>query len=177
MLATVEDVCEREGLDPDALTDTQRTKIEKLLVDASAKVRAYTGQHFTKGESTTYLQAGMRTVVKLPQKPVIRIISVDDVPFTGSHHDFVAEGKVKVKYEHGFEQVPADIVSIVCGMVQRTMNIHAIAKTGVKQQSVGPYSISFADWATGGNLTLSPAERRELKKWKNVLAGSVARRY
>lgn len=179
LLASVEDLCEREGLDPSSLSDLQKVKIEKLLEDASAKVRRYTRQNFTVGISTVRLRNGFRGLVDLPQKPVIRIISVDGTSVGGSLDSWESciSGAREVTYEHGYEEVPADIVAVVCGMVQRTMNIHKAAKVGISQQSVGPYSISFASWATGGNLTLSPEERKELKAWRNPFGGSIAGRY
>lgn len=177
-LATVEDVCEREGLDPSSLSDIQRTKIERLLVDASAKVRRYTKQDFTIGISTIKLNPRFRSVSDLPQKPVIRIIAEDGRSYHGDLDDWCpGSGVQEVTYEHGYTRVPDDIVAVVCGMVQRTMNVHQLARTGVASQQVGPYSISFAGWATGGNLTLSPEERRELKTWRTPMAGSLLGRW
>src|SRR5690606_7057595 len=118
-LASLADLCTREGLDPDSLSDLQKAKIESLLRDASAKVRRYTRQNFTTGISTVRLNNGFRGLVSLPQKPIIRILSADGRPYSGDLADFCEDSTVReVTYEHGYTEVPADVVAVVCGMVQ-----------------------------------------------------------
>lgn len=182
-LATVKDICDREGLVEENLSAIQKTKIEKLLEDASAYIRRESGQNFTAGTSTAVLRKGQYWAVTLPQRPVTSIVSVknfngDDVEVNAT----VVSGKVVfdkplrdvvVEYTHGYTDIPADIVALVCGVVQRTMNISDSARKGIASHQVGQYQISFAGWAQGGNITLSPAEQKILSGYKIPLAGRI----
>lgn len=72
-LATKADLVARLGRD---ITCDEDTRIEALLADASALVRAFTGQDFslTSGDALTIrAQGGM---IRLPQRPVTAVTSV-----------------------------------------------------------------------------------------------------
>jgi hypothetical protein len=45
-------------------------------------------------------------------------------------------------------------------MVVRTLQIAPDAASGVTQQAVGPFSQSYAAWAVGGQVMMSPAEEK-----------------
>ena len=49
-------------------------------------------------------------------------------------------------------------MAVVAGMVVRTLQIPADAAAGIQQQSVGPFSQSYANWAVGGQVLMSPSD-------------------
>src|SRR5688500_2155419 len=77
-LATVEDVECRSGR---TLTDAERDRLDCLLADASAAVRAYTGQQFTLATTPARLKV-KGGKVRLPQSPVSAVTDVDSVTAT-----------------------------------------------------------------------------------------------
>ena len=63
-----------------------------------------------------------------------------------------------MNYEHGSDTIPADVVAVVAGMVVRTLLIPDDAAAGIQQQSVGPFSQSYANWAVGRQVLMSPSD-------------------
>jgi len=162
-LATIADVEARLGRE---LTTAEESKATAFLTDASALFIQRSIQKFEEGESTVRLfpRAG---VARLVQRPVTDVVSVTDI--NGNAVDYTWDGlqslyelatnqPIIVNYEHGSATIPADVVAVVAGMVARTLSISADAVAGVTQQSVGPFSQSYATWAVGGQVMLSPAE-------------------
>lgn len=162
-LATIADVEARLGRE---LTTAEESKATAWLTDASALFIQRSIQKFEEGESTVRLfpRAG---VARLVQRPVTDVVSVTDI--NGNAVDYTWDGlqslyelatnqPIIVNYEHGSATIPADVVAVVAGMVARTLSISADAVAGVTQQSVGPFSQSYATWAVGGQVMLSPAE-------------------
>lgn len=164
-LATTADVEARLGR---PLTASELSKANAWLEDASALFTNRATQQFVPGESKVRLFP-RDGVVRLVQRPVIEIVSVKDLDgteidytFDGhqSLYDLGAYSPVVVEYEHGSENVPADVVAAVAGMVVRTLQIAPDAASGVTQQAVGPFSQSYAAWAVGGQVMLSPMEEK-----------------
>lgn len=164
-IATIADVESRLGR---ALTTAELSKATAWLEDASALFTQRAMQQFEVGDSKVRLFP-RDGIVRLVQRPVIGITSVKDLDgveidytFDGhqSLYDLGAYSPVIVEYEHGSANVPADVVACVAGMVVRTLQIAPDAATGVTQQSVGPFSQSYAAWAVGGQVMLSPAEQK-----------------
>jgi hypothetical protein len=162
-LATIEDVEARLGRE---LTEGEAAQAEAWLVDASAIFVQRAIQKFEVSESTVRLFP-RDGVVRLVQRPVIEIISVTDIDgveieYTFDGHQSLYElgsySPVIVNYEHGSETIPADVVAVVAGMVVRTLNIPADAAAGIQQQAVGPFSQSYAAWAVGRQILMSPAD-------------------
>lgn len=162
-LATVAEVEARLGR---SLTTAEISKANAYLTDASALFIQRAIQKFEVGESTVRLFP-KDGVVRLTQRPVLEVISVQDID--GVEVDFTWDGRqslydlgdfrgVTVNYEHGSADIPADVVAVVAGMVARTLSISPDAVTGVTQQSVGPFSQTFATWAVGAQVMMSPAE-------------------
>jgi hypothetical protein len=162
-LATIADVEARLGRE---LTTAEESKATAWLADASALFIQRSIQKFEEGESTVRLfpRAG---VARLVQRPVTDVTSVTNI--NGFAVDYTWDGlqslyelatnqPIIVTYEHGSATIPADVVAVVAGMVARTLSISADAAAGVTQQSVGPFSQSYATWAVGGQVMLSPAE-------------------
>jgi hypothetical protein len=162
-LATIADVEQRLGR---ALTTAELPKATAWLEDASALFVQRATQQFEVGESRVRLFP-RDGVVRLTQRPVIEVSSVKDldgveIDFTFDGHqsiyDLGSYSPVIVEYEHGSENIPADVIAVVAGMVVRTLSIAPDAVSGVTQQAVGPFSQSYATWAVGGQVMLSPAE-------------------
>lgn len=164
-LATIADVEARLGRE---LTASEESKATAWLTDASAMFVQRAVQKFEVGESTVRLFP-RDNVVRLIQRPVIEIVSVQDID--GNDIDYTWDGHqslydlgdlrgIKVTYEHGSATIPDDVVAVVAGMVARTLSISPDAAAGVQQQTVGPFSQSYANWAVGAQVMMSPAEMK-----------------
>jgi hypothetical protein len=123
-------------------------------------------QKFEVSESTVRLFP-RDGIVRLVQRPVIEIVSVTDID--GAEIDYTYDGHqsiyelgtyspVIVNYEHGSATIPDDVVAVVAGMVVRTLLVPDDAAAGIQQQSVGPFSQSFAAWAVGRQVLMSPSD-------------------
>jgi hypothetical protein len=162
-LATIEDVEARLGR---VLTTAEESKALAWLNDASAMFVQRAVQKFEVSESRVRLFP-RDGVVRLVQRPVIEVIEVTDIDgaeieFTFDGHQSIYElgsySPVIVEYEHGSEFIPDDVVAVVAGMVVRTLNIPQDAASGIQQQTVGPFSQSYASWAVGGQVLMSPSD-------------------
>ena len=164
-LATIADVEARLGR---SLTVAETSKANAYLTDASAMFVQRAVQKFEVSESTVRLYP-KDGVVRLTQRPVIEVISVKDID--GIECDYTFDGHqslydlgelrgVTVNYEHGSANIPDDVVAVVAGMVARTLSISPDAAAGVTQQSVGPFSQTYATWAVGAQVMMSPAEMK-----------------
>lgn len=171
-LATIADVEARLGR---PLTAGELPKAQAWLEDASALFVQRAVQQFEPGESRVRLFP-RDGVVRLVQRPVIEITSVRDLDgveidytFDGfqSIYDLGSYTPVIVEYDHGSENIPADVVACVAGMVVRTLQIAPDAASGVTQQSVGPFSQSYAAWAVGGQVMMSPAEEKVANAYRD----------
>ena len=178
-LATIADVEARLGR---SLTEAEEIKATAYLDDASAMFIQRAVQKFEVGESTVRLFP-KDGIVRLVQRPVIEVIEVKDIDgveidFTFDGHqslyDLGAYTPVTVTYEHGSETIPADVVACVAGMVARTLSINPDAAAGVTQQSVGPFSQSYATWAVGGQVMMSPAEAKVADYYRGLTFRSTS---
>ena len=162
-LATIADVEARLGR---SLTVAETSQATAWLSDASAMFVQRAVQKFEVSESTVRLFP-RDGVVRLVQRPVIEINSVTDID--GVELDYTYDGfqsiyelgsysPVIVNYDHGSDTIPDDVVAVVAGMVVRTLLIPADAAAGIQQQSVGPFSQSYANWAVGRQVLMSPAD-------------------
>jgi len=164
-LATIADVEARLGR---TLTVAETSKANAYLADASALFIQRAVQKFEVGESTVRLFP-KDGIVRLVQRPVIEVVTVRDVD--GNEIDYTFDGHqslydlgdfrgITVNYEHGSANIPDDVVGVVAGMVARTLSISPDAAAGVQQQAVGPFSQSYANWAVGAQVMLSPADAK-----------------
>lgn len=164
-LATIADVEARLGR---TLTVAETSKANAYLADASALFIQRAVQKFEVGESTVRLFP-KDGIVRLVQRPVIEVVTVKDVD--GNNIDYTFDGHqslydlgdfrgITVNYDHGSANIPDDVVGVVAGMVARTLSISPDAAAGVQQQAVGPFSQSYANWAVGAQVMLSPADAK-----------------
>ena len=172
-LATIADVEARLGR---SLTATETSKATAWLADASALFVNVAVQKFEVGDSTVRLFP-RDGIVRLVQRPVITIDSVTDID--GVEIDYTYDGHqsiydlgtyspVIVSYEHGSATIPDDVVATIAGMVVRTLQIPSDAAAGIQQQSVGPFSQSYASWAVGAQVKMSPAEMEIAKSYRDL---------
>jgi hypothetical protein len=162
-LATIADIEARLGR---SLTAGENTQATAWLTDASAMFVQRAVQKFEVSESTVRLFP-RDGVVRLVQRPIIEINSVTDLDgveldYTFDGHQSIYElgtyTPVIVEYEHGSADIPDDVVAVVAGMVVRTLLIPDDAAAGVQQQTIGPFSQSYANWAVGRQILMSPSD-------------------
>jgi hypothetical protein len=184
-LATVTDLEDRLGR---ALDAVEVVRANALLEDASATVRAYTGQQFGAATSTVRLQV-RGGKVRLPQRPVTAVTGIDNmsgaaVEFTWYAGQTISLGTeainswelepigeqawVDVTYTHGQADVPADIVGVVCQMVGRALGTPA-DQTGYSSESIGTYSYSVGAATAAGAAGLMNDERAVLDRYRQPI--------
>lgn len=73
-------------------------------------------------------------------------------------------GTYRVTYTHGYAEVPADVLSVVCGVVLRVLTNPA----GYRSETVGSYSVTYAVPATGEQLgtNLTRYEMKMLDRYR-----------
>jgi hypothetical protein len=71
---------------------------------------------------------------------------------------------IEVTYTHGYAEVPADVVSVVCSMVARVIDIPG--PVGMQYQTVGPFGYRLSATAQEGILSLTPSEQRVLDVYR-----------
>lgn len=181
-LASITDVECRLGR---SLTDAESDRMECLLRDASAAVRAYTGQQITAGTTTARLKVkgGM---IRLPQRPVTEVSAVATTGGTALFHTWSAGSQIwlstylpsanlaphrnagqyaDVTYAHGYDVTPDDIVAVVCQMATRAFGTSP-DQTGVQSETVVSYSYQLGAAAAAGGIGMLPAERQVLDRYK-----------
>lgn len=178
-LASVEDLEGRLGR---ALSDDEADRAELLLADASATVRSYTGQQFTAATNDTARLRSRSGIVILPQRPVTAVGGVEDtdgntIDFTWYDGDRftltnVTVCWVDVTYDHGYDEIPEDIIAVVCQIAGRAMGTPS-DQTGLSSESIGTYSYSVGAAAAAGTAGLLNDERTILDRYRRV--GGVAR--
>ena len=191
-LATPRDLQDRLGR---PLTDAEAARAQALLTDASAMVRAYTGQTFTLATGAQVLRA-QAGIVRLPQRPVIAVSSVvatggsdvPDLPVVGWVFDGIDQVQLgdggcvinlpeswwdddgfpdtyRITYSHGYATSPADVVAVVCAMVLRTLTAPT-TQGGITSETIGSYSYSLKTADTGIAVSLGQPERQALARYR-----------
>jgi hypothetical protein len=194
-LATTDDLKARLGRD---LTEVEQARAAALLDDASAMIRAYTGQTFEKVTDDVAVLRVQSGTVRLPQRPVTAIksvvalggglapdVTVIDYVFDGVDQIRVGEGTFiinlpaiwwdndgypgtfRVTYDHGYATVPADVVSITCGMALRTLTAPTMSG-GVTSETIGSYSYRIDGANVGLAVTMTKDERTALARYRNT---------
>lgn len=177
-LASIEDI---EALSGRKLDNDEKERAEVFLEKASAQFRRLSGQWFTPGESKNRLKVDGGRVF-LSQRPVTEVLDVTDdegravtykwdstvstswlsVPLVS--HEFVI-----VHYKHG-GVVPAEVRIACAEIANRVLNADPRAASGVSSmtESRGGFSGSttFANWAQGGQIMLSPNDIAVAKQFR-----------
>lgn len=146
---------------------------EALLARASTRVRRYTGQQITPGESTTSL-TGVGPWL-LPQRPVQAVTEVVDdhgnaVPpnrweLCGQHlhvHHGHVRTPLRVTYSHGLDTMPDELVELVCSIAARLGSVPAAMAAGATTEQAGGETITWGSDAYAGSTGLTSAEEKAL---------------
>jgi hypothetical protein len=78
---------------------------------------------------------------------------------------------VEVDYDHGFAEVPADIVSVVANLVVRNLTVPSGGL--IDMESVGPYNVRYSGFTAAGPLGLSEADRVVLNRYRVSVTHTV----
>lgn len=177
-LATIDDLQTRLGR---TLTGTDEDRAVALLLGASATVRSWTSQMFTAETTITRLRSRGVTV-RLPQRPVTAINDVADtdgnsIGFTWYSGDTitlaatVSGGWVDIDYDHGYDEIPDDIITVVCQIAGRALGTPA-DEGGYSSETIGTYSYTVGVAAAAGSTGMLNDERAILDRYRRV--GGVA---
>lgn len=186
-LATRADLEARLGR---ALAGTEATRADALLDDASAIVRAYTGQTIDAVADDTVRLKARRGRIRLPQRPVTAVTAVADVDANDVAFYWPGLGEIvalgvnrsgdtpsntydvfDVTYSHGYPDVPDVIVGIVCQVVARALTVDPDS-TGYQGETIEGYSYTVGAAAAQGAAGLLAGEREVLNLFRRV--GGVA---
>jgi hypothetical protein len=158
-------------------------RVDAALTDASATVRSYTGQHFTRAVTTDTLASHCCAQVRLPQRPVQEVLDVlvGDVVatwrFNGTDRVDITWPRAgawyaAVTYDHGYDEIPDDIVAVVCNVAARSL-ASPPERAGMTQQSITNYSESFGSVGASGPVGLFADEQAILSRYRR--SGGMAR--
>ena len=166
-LANSEDVVAALGRD---LTASEQQRVDDALAKASELFRKEARRTFTPGRRTNRLRSHAGEV-RLPETPVVEVHSVTDDDGNPVRFDLLGamltisgcrSAFVRVDYSFGDETVPELVRTTVAGVVASAFDIDQRARAGMTQfqETAGPLSEggTFASWAVGGQVTLSPAD-------------------
>lgn len=190
-LVDVNDVITRLGL---TLNSDQTIRLIALIADASAAVRSLAGQHISLETSTirATMHCGRFT---LPQHPVVSVGAVTNFDSTavggvgdaityewdglstivggGGLNRFDLDygwGAVaNITYTHGYDPVPDDIIAVVSQMAGRAFGLPS-SDSGVTQESLGAYSVSYGIAAASGGVGMLMDERAIVLRYRRPRA-------
>lgn len=172
-LATVADLETHLGR---PLTAAEKPQAEQWLAAASTSIRRATGQTLTVVTGDRELHDGQTSrLLLLDQLPVRQVVSVEvegqplepDIdwrlkPDTGALWRLAGftwwadrQGIVAV-YDHGYEPLPADLVTLCCGMATRAMQT---PPGDFRLEQLGPYRYDRREVAGLGAIGMTTAER------------------
>lgn len=180
--ATLDDYVARHG----AVPTEDEARVEALLAEVSATIRAHTGQRITRATTTQRFPI-RRGKVTLTDRPIHDIVSVkvarssnalaftrvSDTEIQFDQADLivgdVAITETDVEYDHGYDDShdPRGVLPRLAGM---TLDLTARAygvraqDSGVTQESIQGYSYQIGGAAAAGSSGLLPAEEKALDK-------------
>ena len=191
-LASLQDAFDRLGtsLDTDAAA-----RLYVLLEDASAAIRLYTGQDFTRQSRVDLVKPDCGRI-RLSQRPVISITSLTDkdardvsyswdgksmlyvnginalniwelVPYRNPSTDWLT-----VTYECGYEVIPAPVVAVCCQMALRAHG-KSPTTTGYQSEVIMGYNYTLGQAAAAGGVGVLPQEKELLSKYQNPIARTI----
>jgi len=70
----------------------------------------------------------------------------------------------RVNYTHGYDEVPDDVIGVICSMVTRIVTAPGLG--GVISESVGEYTYRLSDAAAQGPMSLTQAEKDALASYR-----------
>lgn len=195
VLATLDDLEQRLGRD---MTDVEAARVDALLADASAMVRAFTGQDFAVVEDDQVTLRGQGGTIRLPQRPVTAVTSVVAIGGDGAPDvtvvDWVWDGIDQIRIGEGsfVINLPAvwwdddgypgtyrvtyshgyeTVPADVVAVVCGMVMRTLTAPTmagGVRSETIGPYSYQLDAAGTGLSVAMSQADRDALKRYRRT---------
>jgi len=196
-LATTDDLKARLGRD---LTEVEQTRAAALLDDASAMIRAYTGQTFDLVENDVIVLRIQGGVVRLPQRPVTEVsqvialggnlipdVTVIDWIFDGVDQIRIGEGTFIINlpaiwwdddgypgtYRVTYSHGYAQVPADVVALTCGTVLRTLTAPTtagGVTSETIGSYSYRLDGPDVGLAVTLSKDDRTALARYRRTEA-------
>lgn len=199
-LATTEDLEARLGRE---LTPDEAARAPALLADASALMRAFTGQDFEPVAGDVIILRPVGSMLRLPQRPVTAVTSVaavgPDGSTIGSLSGWTWDGRDKidltcaeragswpvnwrdplpdtyqVNYDHGETPIPAIVVATVCAMVLRTL-LSPSMTAGMVAERIGAYNYQLQQGAgaAGASVTMTEADEKAVRRYGPRRAGTI----
>lgn len=170
-----------------ALSSTEARRVDVLLADASATIRAYTGQTISQDTTTDRVKV-RRTKIRLPQRPVTAVDAIADrngtaltytwlggdeiqLGLLSSLYDWAWEawstelGAVDVTYTHGHDPIPDDVVGVCASVALRALG-QTPTESGFTARSIEGYSEQFGSTGAAGPFGLLPDERFILDRYR-----------
>jgi hypothetical protein len=167
------------------LTADEETRLDVILADVSATIRAYTGMSFESGEVTQRLRV-RNGKVKM-HGPVTEVATVEDmngntVTFTWYLGDTIDLATtplniwelepysgggltaVDVTYTHGHDGVPQVIEALACNMAMRVLGTSP-ESGGMAQEAIDDYSYRVGTIGASGPVGLMPDEKAILDRF------------
>lgn len=162
---------------------------EGLILRASARVRAYTGQTVSKVDDDV-VQLPAADPLRLPQRPVISVSEVallldDDTAIVlpaaswrlrnnqiegiGCNASWPYLGSiryVKITYTHGYAagEVPQSVVDVVGSITARLTDQQPGIETGKQREAIDDYQVTYADQMLDMAANLLPGEKDALDR-------------
>jgi len=197
-LAELADITARLGRN---LTDSETTRVNALLGDASSQVRRYCRKDFLFHSGEVVSIKGDGSTIKLPYRPVVAVSSViaisgrpdiPDIPVSWWVFDDIDEisiaestasgvinlpeawydygafpGTFKVTYDHGYAEVPDEVVMVTANAVLAVLLAPTLA-AGVIGETIGAYSYRLERSGGGLAVALNDADLLALKDFRDV---------
>ncbi len=171
-LASVADLVAR------GLVDDGSPRLQKLLDDASAAIRAYTGQTFERGAQTIEVWPSgccfevrgkdVATVSATFEANPVTLTRIGRYAWRSS----VCKGPLAVTFTAGWTTPPAAIIAVCCSMAARAAALEP-SMLAVQQETSGPFSVSVGAAAAQGGVGTLAGERQILDRYR-VRIGQVA---
>lgn len=169
------------------LTARETARLPSVLADVSAMVRTYVRQMISPAESTVTLPVRFG-IVTLPERPVQAVTAVVDENDLAVLYEWVGDDQlevatqvidtfawepyrsnltaVTVTYEHGFDEVPADIVAVVCSVALRALGQEP-DRGAVQTEAIAGYSYTLGVIGASGPVGLLPDEKAVLDAYRH----------
>jgi hypothetical protein len=91
-------------------------------------------------------------------------------------YDSIGPGTFRITYDHGYAEIPADVVAVCCRMVLAVLLAPTMAE-GLVQERIGQYAYQYGQAAgqasPGATVRLSDADRDDLARYKRTF-GTIA---
>lgn len=141
---------------------------------------------FTQEAGTAYPPRRFRHLVKvdrgrvfLPFTPLVKVHDLrsergEEVPYTVAHNHLLVNATNRltliVEYTAGWDVIPPLAAAQITDAAARVFRLSPVAATGAQtvQQSGGGYSgsVTFANWAVGGQVMLAPADIKVARSFR-----------